>query len=98
MKHKTHQKVHKLLFSKEWDTRIAAGQAIASICAQVPEWKPNAVSETQEFKRDAHLYSYKVGSERDERDVLSFAKFDILKVLQSDNFLLSSEGKVYKTI
>ncbi|CAB0032347.1 unnamed protein product [Trichogramma brassicae] len=37
-------KVSRLLKSAQWDTRIAAGNAIHSILSQVPQWNPTPAS------------------------------------------------------
>ncbi|XP_035230344.1 TATA-binding protein-associated factor 172-like [Stegodyphus dumicola] len=36
-------KLRRYLYHSNWDTRIAAGQAVEAIISNVPEWKPNGV-------------------------------------------------------
>ncbi|CAG8585707.1 17161_t:CDS:10, partial [Cetraspora pellucida] len=73
------------LSNKEWDARIAAGQAIEAIAKNVPQWDPpeTVKIETEiSFKNESSDNKY------------SFENFDISNVLQNGKTLLGSAGKV----
>ena len=72
--------------SKVWDTRLAAGQALESIAANVPIWDPER--ETTDASQS---------SEEEEEDLhkLQFSQFDLASVLQHGKLLLGSAGKEY---
>ncbi|OBZ85747.1 hypothetical protein A0J61_06204 [Choanephora cucurbitarum] len=74
------------LRSKVWDTRLAAGQALESIAANVPIWDPER--ETTDASQS---------SEEEEEDLhkLQFSQFDLASVLQHGKLLLGSAGKEY---
>ncbi|XP_072281164.1 TATA-binding protein-associated factor 172 isoform X2 [Pyxicephalus adspersus] len=77
------------LRSPNWDTRVAAGQAVEAIVKNVPEWNP-----ATRPKREA-------GSEcsSDESpllDRLSFDRFDISRLLKHGASLLGSAGMEFE--
>lgn len=82
-------KVHRLLQSTKWDTRVAAGHAVAAICAQVPLWAPE-----QRAKEEADDDGGLVTATGD----LRFASFDIERVLRHGTVLLASGGAEFDDI
>ncbi|KAL4240937.1 btaf1 RNA polymerase II [Mactra antiquata] len=73
-------KVHGYLTSSNWDTRIAASQAVNAIAKNVPQWEPRGAPKLESgecMKTDGKLL---------------FSKFDVQKVLQNGASLLGSEG------
>ncbi|XP_066457101.1 TATA-binding protein-associated factor 172 isoform X2 [Eleutherodactylus coqui] len=73
------------LRSPNWDTRIAAGQAIEAVVKNVPEWNPTA-----RIKKEAG--SECSNDESSASDRLSFERFDISKLLKHGASLLGSAG------
>ncbi|RIB21561.1 hypothetical protein C2G38_2134285 [Gigaspora rosea] len=74
------------LSNKEWDTRIAAGQAIEAIAKNVPQWDPPEIVKIENeisIKNESSDNKY------------SFENFDISSVLQNGKTLLGSAGKEY---
>jgi TATA-binding protein-associated factor len=67
------------LYSKSWETRIAAGQAIEAICSNVPIWDPAVGNADVE----------------ELNGLLSFDNLDINNVLMNGKPLLSSKGKEF---
>ncbi|XP_077979914.1 TATA-binding protein-associated factor 172-like [Glandiceps talaboti] len=88
-------KVHVYLKSTNWDTRIAAGQAIEAIVSNVPPWQPNATK----IKDEADTPDSSRTSTPVQRDTgrLEFSQFDISRVLQNGTFLAGSSGTEYET-
>ncbi|XP_060582986.1 TATA-binding protein-associated factor 172-like [Ruditapes philippinarum] len=74
-------KVLVYLRSSNWDTRIAAAQAVNAIARNVPQWEPRGAPK-QECGEDIP------GAE----GKLLFSKFDLQCVLQNGTSLLGSEG------
>ncbi|CAG8524478.1 17028_t:CDS:10, partial [Acaulospora colombiana] len=74
------------LSNKEWDTRIAAGQAIEAIAKNVPPWDP---PETVKIENEKSTVNEK------NENKYSFDNFDITIVLQNGKPLLGSAGKEY---
>ncbi|XP_029465800.1 TATA-binding protein-associated factor 172 [Rhinatrema bivittatum] len=77
------------LRSPNWDTRIAAGQAVEAIVKYVPEWNP-----TQRPRNEP-------GSESSMDDAsyvdrLSFGRFDISRLLKHGASLLGSAGAEFE--
>jgi TATA-binding protein-associated factor len=68
------------LKSRNWDTRVAAGLALASICENVPQWEPP-------FGSDKPAINDEPG--------LAFASFRITQVLDKGQLLVSSAGKEF---
>ncbi|KAM9325875.1 LOW QUALITY PROTEIN: TATA-binding protein-associated factor 172 [Gastrophryne carolinensis] len=77
------------LRSPNWDTRIAAGQAIEAIVKNVPEWKPSTRP-----KREAG--SECSSDETPASDRLSFDRFDISRLLKHGASLLGSAGAEFE--
>ncbi|KAM4032830.1 TATA-binding protein-associated factor 172 isoform 3-T3 [Anomaloglossus baeobatrachus] len=73
------------LRSPNWDTRIAAGQAVEAIVKNVPDWNPTA-----RVKKEAG--SECSNDESSASDRLSFERFDISKLLKHGASLLGSAG------
>ncbi|XP_071987194.1 TATA-binding protein-associated factor 172 isoform X2 [Engystomops pustulosus] len=73
------------LRSPNWDTRIAAGQAVEAIVKNVPDWSPTA-----RIKKEAG--SECSNDESSASDRLSFERFDIAKLLKHGASLLGSAG------
>ncbi|CAG8788787.1 25064_t:CDS:10, partial [Racocetra persica] len=74
------------LSNKEWDTRIAAGQAIEAIAKNVPQWDP---PETVKIENEISVKN------ESNDNKYSFENFDISNVLQNGKTLLGSAGKEY---
>ncbi|CAG8754765.1 1141_t:CDS:2, partial [Acaulospora morrowiae] len=74
------------LSNKEWDTRIAAGQAIEAIAKNVPSWDPPETVKIENAKPT-------INESNDNK--YSFDNFDIKNVLQNGKPLLGSAGKEY---
>ncbi|CAG8777290.1 9608_t:CDS:2, partial [Acaulospora morrowiae] len=74
------------LSNKEWDTRIAAGQAIEAIAKNVPSWDPPETIKIENAKPT-------INESNDNK--YSFDNFDIKNVLQNGKPLLGSAGKEY---
>ena len=68
-----------LLTNKEWDTRLAAAQALESILAKVKVWQPG-----QEKGDDSNKDS--------SVNRLSLENFDLEKVMKTGKCLMASEG------
>ncbi|KAL7299186.1 hypothetical protein TKK_0007782 [Trichogramma kaykai] len=75
-------KVSRLLKSVQWDTRIAAGNAIHSILSQVPQWNPTPASNQDDFEKNANW--------TDTSSKLNFETFDVEKVV-TQNLLVAAE-------
>jgi TATA-binding protein-associated factor len=83
------------LRSKQWETRVAAGQAIEAIALNVASWQPSADADEmikQEMNTDDVAKRLK---QAEEKERLSFATFDISEVMRSGRQLLASAGKEY---
>ncbi|KAG9295858.1 hypothetical protein G9A89_006597 [Geosiphon pyriformis] len=74
------------LRSKNWETRIAAGQAIESIANNLPQWNPPEPSKADTTIPISSLHIH---------SKYSFDNFDIANVLQGGRLLLGSAGKEY---
>uniref|UniRef100_A0AAX7VPZ3 BTAF1 RNA polymerase II, B-TFIID transcription factor-associated n=1 Tax=Astatotilapia calliptera TaxID=8154 RepID=A0AAX7VPZ3_ASTCA len=77
-------KVLTYLRSPNWDTRIAAGQAVEAIVKNIPEWKP-----APKPKED-------LSPEETSCDRLSFYHFDISRLLKHGASLLGSAGAEFE--
>ncbi|KAG0222703.1 TATA-binding protein-associated factor mot1 [Mortierella sp. GBA43] len=75
------------LRSKNWDTRIAAGQALEAIVANIRLL-------TEQVKTEDGESGQQLAAEQ-KFDRLSFSNFDISQVLQNGKLLLGSAGKEY---
>uniref|UniRef100_A0A4W3KDG6 B-TFIID TATA-box binding protein associated factor 1 n=1 Tax=Callorhinchus milii TaxID=7868 RepID=A0A4W3KDG6_CALMI len=80
--HNLLSKVLTYLRSPNWDTRIAAGQAVEAIVKNVPEWNPTP---KQEPGSETQM-------EEASSDRLSFTRFDISRLLKHGASLLGSAG------
>ena len=71
-----------LLGRREWETRVAAAQALEAVLAKVQVWRPpaQAEGEMQEAPPEARL---------------RFADFDLAKVVRTGDCLMGSEGREY---
>ncbi|XP_063291293.1 TATA-binding protein-associated factor 172 isoform X1 [Pelobates fuscus] len=81
-------KVLNYLRSPNWDTRIAAGQAVEAIIKHVPEWNP-----AQRLKREL---GSECSNEDSSSDRLSFDRFDISRLLKHGASLLGSAGAEFE--
>lgn len=81
-------KVLTYLRSPNWDTRIAAGQAVEAIVKNVPEWDP-APKPKEESCED-------LSPEDASCDRLSFYHFDISRLLKHGASLLGSAGAEFE--
>ncbi|XP_048862553.1 TATA-binding protein-associated factor 172 isoform X1 [Brienomyrus brachyistius] len=81
-------KVITYLRSPNWDTRIAAGQAVEAIVKNIPEWSP-APKPKEESCSDSCL-------EDTSSDRLSFYRFDITRLLKHGASLLGSAGAEFE--
>ena len=82
------RKILKYLYSNNWDTRVAAAQAVEAVLKNVPVWKPDTTKQPGEggsCKKESEL----------EDSKLTLKAFDIRKLLQTGEFLMSSEGKEF---
>ena len=75
-------RLRRLLTNKEWDTRMAAAQALEAILAKVKVWQPGEEKVKEE------------GESKDNVPVngLSLANFDLEKVMKTGKCLMASEG------
>ncbi|KAM6956533.1 TATA-binding protein-associated factor 172 [Aplochiton taeniatus] len=81
-------KVLTYLRSPNWDTRIAAGQAVEAIVKNIPEWDP-APKPKEESCED-------FSPEDSSSDRLSFYRFDISRLLKHGASLLGSAGAEFE--
>ncbi|CAL1577030.1 unnamed protein product [Knipowitschia caucasica] len=81
-------KVLTYLRSPNWDTRIAAGQAVEAIVKNVPEWNP-APRAKDELCED-------LSPEESSCDRLCFLNFDISRLLKHGASLLGSAGAEFE--
>lgn len=72
------------LKSKNWDTRIAAAQAVEAVACNVPKWNPDGVKVKEEENNE--------DEEKVNDGKLKFEQFDILTVLERGEKLLGSAG------
>uniref|UniRef100_A0A8C3PD79 B-TFIID TATA-box binding protein associated factor 1 n=1 Tax=Chrysemys picta bellii TaxID=8478 RepID=A0A8C3PD79_CHRPI len=77
------------LRSTNWDTRIAAGQAVEAIVKNVPEWKP-----TPRPKQESDSENPMDDSCASDR--LRFDRFDICRLLKHGASLLGSAGAEFE--
>ncbi|KAG8435264.1 hypothetical protein GDO86_013278 [Hymenochirus boettgeri] len=76
------------LRSPNWDTRIAAGQAVEAIVKNIPDWNP-----ATRIKKEPGLES---SNEDSTSDRLSFDRFDISRLLKHGSSLLGSAGEEFE--
>jgi TATA-binding protein-associated factor len=76
------------LHNKNWDARVAAGDAIECIANNVPLWRPStgvsAMKEAAEKKEEG-----------EEQSLFNFADFDIEKVMKRGAVLVASGGQEF---
>nr|XP_009926679.1 PREDICTED: TATA-binding protein-associated factor 172-like [Haliaeetus albicilla] len=82
-------KVLVYLRSTNWDTRIAAGQAVEAIVKNVPEWNPTPRSK-QEPGSESPM------EDSPSTDRLRFDRFDISRLLKHGASLLGSAGAEFE--
>uniref|UniRef100_A0A8K9UHE9 B-TFIID TATA-box binding protein associated factor 1 n=1 Tax=Oncorhynchus mykiss TaxID=8022 RepID=A0A8K9UHE9_ONCMY len=83
-------KVLTYLRSPNWDTRIAAGQAVEAIVKNIPEWNPSP--KPKEGEPTSTYFS----PEDSSSDRLSFYRFDISRLLKHGASLLGSAGAEFE--
>lgn len=83
------KRVHVYLKSSNWDTRIAAGEAIEAIASNVPNWEPVGLQVKAEKEPNENI------TESNKKDALMFDQFDITHVLKHGEALLGSSGQEY---
>eukprot|EP01132_Coremiostelium_polycephalum_P001343 gene1343-1696_t len=88
------EKVQGYLTSMEWDTRIAAGQAIENIALNVPIWEPTGTSTDNDDQQQSSSTTTTTTSSITEFD-LQFDTFDINKVINNGAPLLASGGQEF---
>ncbi|XP_060697914.1 TATA-binding protein-associated factor 172 isoform X1 [Hemiscyllium ocellatum] len=76
------------LRSPNWDTRIAAGQAVEAIVKNVSEWNP-----TPKIKQETVT---QISTDEASLDRLSFDRFDISRLLKHGASLLGSAGAEFE--
>ncbi|XP_052814760.1 TATA-binding protein-associated factor 172-like isoform X2 [Mya arenaria] len=74
-------KLHGYLRSNNWETRIAAAQAVQAIARNVPQWEPRGAPKQETQNEEAFL-----------NGKLLLSKFDVQRVLENGASLLGSEG------
>ncbi|XP_030628139.1 TATA-binding protein-associated factor 172 [Chanos chanos] len=77
------------LRSPNWDTRIAAGQAVEAIVKNIPEWNPPPKPKEECGGED-------MSPEDGASDRLSFYRFDISRLLKHGASLLGSAGAEFE--
>ncbi|XP_076831393.1 TATA-binding protein-associated factor 172 isoform X2 [Brachyhypopomus gauderio] len=73
------------LRSPNWDTRIAAGQAVEAIVKNIPEWNPSPKPKEESCTED-------MSPDDTSSDRLRFYRFDISRLLKHGASLLGSAG------
>ena len=73
-------RLRRLLTNKEWDTRMAAAQALEAILAKVNVWQPGEEKVEEAESKDPTVSG------------LSLANFDLEKVMKTGKCLMASEG------
>ncbi|XP_047459924.1 TATA-binding protein-associated factor 172 [Mugil cephalus] len=81
-------KVLTYLRSPNWDTRIAAGQAVEAIVKNIPEWNPTPKPKEESCED--------LSPEESSCDRLSFYHFDISRLLKHGASLLGSAGAEFE--
>ena len=76
------KKVLKYLYHSNWDTRLAAAQAVEAILKNVPVWSPSEVK-----GGDVKV--------EDPEGKMTLAMFDVKNLLENGQFLMSSVGKEF---
>ncbi|KAE8280320.1 TATA-binding protein-associated factor 172 [Larimichthys crocea] len=81
-------KVLTYLRSPNWDTRIAAGQAVEAIVKNIPEWDPSPKPKEESCED--------LSPEDSSCDRLTFYHFDISRLLKHGASLLGSAGAEFE--
>ncbi|KAJ8683684.1 hypothetical protein QAD02_019476 [Eretmocerus hayati] len=81
-------RVSTLLKSSQWDTRIAAAQAVQAIISQVPVWDPEPIKK-ESGNGDSATSIHKWNNK------LCLENFDMTKLLAQSSYLTGSEGTEY---
>ena len=79
------KRVLKYLYNNNWDTRLAAAQAIEALLKNVPVWTPSEAPQPQ---------GEGVKIEEGEGK-MTLAMFDVKSLLENGQYLMSSEGKEF---
>ncbi|XP_035387395.1 TATA-binding protein-associated factor 172 isoform X2 [Electrophorus electricus] len=82
-------KVLTYLRSPNWDTRIAAGQAVEAIVKNIPEWNPAPKPKEESCTDD-------MSPDDTSSDRLRFYRFDISRLLKHGASLLGSAGAEFE--
>ncbi|XP_058823909.1 TATA-binding protein-associated factor 172 [Topomyia yanbarensis] len=93
--HELHNLLNRLqtyLHSNNWETRIAAAQAVQAILENVPPWNPKGVDGVKKEEVEEDSDANTQGSR------LSFDKFDLNAVLHRGARLMGSEGTEFDAI
>lgn len=91
--HELHNLLSRLIVfihSINWETRIAASQAVAAILENVPQWNPSSSC------AGGGVVIKKEENDKSESR-LTFDKFDLDVVLEKGKLLMGSEGKEFET-
>ncbi|XP_055541530.1 TATA-binding protein-associated factor 172 [Wyeomyia smithii] len=94
--HELHNLLNRLqtyLHSNNWETRIAASQAVQAILENVPQWDPIGGADGIKQETDLELRDTNTQNLR-----LSFDKFDLNAVLHRGARLMGSEGTEFDAI
>lgn len=90
--HELHNLLNRLIVyihSSNWDTRIAASQAVQAILEQVPQWSPTTINVKKEDEES---------NEKQSDMRFSFEKFNLELILDKGARLMGSEGKEFDFI
>ncbi|XP_055603145.1 TATA-binding protein-associated factor 172-like [Uranotaenia lowii] len=94
--HELHNLLNRLqtyLHSTNWETRIAASQAVQAILENVPKWEPEGLGGGEVDVKQELI------DDTDSKGVrLSFDKFDLAAVLHRGARLMGSEGTEFDTV
>jgi TATA-binding protein-associated factor len=91
------ERTRKYLHSKEWETRMAAAEAIECIATNVPPWNPKSSDELSEICLDTNSNQpLTLPIVQRSEDFFTFDSFDLLSVLKNGAPLLASGGQEYE--
>lgn len=77
------KKVLKYLYNNNWDTRLAAAQAIEALLKNVPVWTPRDGPQPPGVKME------------ECEGKMTLAMFDVKSLLENGQYLMASEGKEF---
>eukprot|EP01135_Chromosphaera_perkinsii_P008708 Nk52_evm41s1444 gene=Nk52_evmTU41s1444 len=86
-------KTNTYLKSSNWDTRVAAGQAVEAICSNCPPWEPDRDGKCIKHENEEEAETLTSGDITE--GMLRLGDFDIEKVLERGRPLLGSAGSDY---